>query len=172
MIGNLSTISARIKFDEDGFPNKRGNKIKMDHSSQCLLGGRVADIEVEYRVEDAISHDGADTGLYRPKEAQRNPLVLTLNDTQYRAHVKSDPTLFWKPSPRIRLTYIDRLHQNPEEPDNEELIGEMARPLANIRPKEAGNLLDLLITVLQYIPETRRPATRLVRHPWFSGSSN
>lgn len=165
MIGNLPTIFAGIKFDEDGFPNKRGNKIKMDHSSQCLLGGRVANIEAEYRVEDAISYDGADTGLYGPKEAQRNQLVLTLNDTQYRAHVKSDPTLFWKPSPRIRLTYIDRLHQNPEEPDNEELIVEMARHLAKIRPKETGNLLDLLITILQYISKTHQPTTKLVKHP-------
>lgn len=172
MIGNLPTIFAGIKFDEHGFPNKRGNKIKMDHSSQCVLGGLVANIEAEHRVEDAIIHDGADTRLYGMKEAQRNPLVLALNERQYHAHVKADPNLFWKPSPRPGLTYIDRLHQSPEVPDNEELIGEMARPLTKIPPKEAGNLLDLLITVLQYIPETRRPAAKLVKHPWFSGGSN
>lgn len=58
IIGNLPTIFAGIKFDGHGFPNKRGNKIKMYHSSQCLPGGRVANIEAEHRVKDAISHDG------------------------------------------------------------------------------------------------------------------
>lgn len=47
MTEDLPTIYAGIKFDEYGFPNKRGKKIKMDHSSQHLLGGRVANIEAE-----------------------------------------------------------------------------------------------------------------------------
>lgn len=172
IIGNLPTIFAGIKFDEHGFPNKRGHRIKMDHSSQCVLGGRVTNIEAEHRVEDAISHDGADTGLYGTKEVQRNPLVLALDERQYRAYVKADPNLFWKSSPRLGLTYIDRLHQNSDVAYNEELTGEMARPLTKIPPKEAGNLLDLLLTALQYIPEERRPAAKLLKHPWFSGGSN
>lgn len=171
MIGNPPTIFAGIKFDEDGFPIKRGSKIKMDHSSQCLLAGRIARIEAECRVEDAIRSDGADTGLYGPKEAERNPLVLALSDRHYRAHVKADPNLFWKPSPQFGLTCIDRLHQKPEEREKKELIGEMAKPLAKIPPEEAGNLLGLLNTVLQFVPETRRPAARLVKHPWFSAGS-
>lgn len=47
-IENLPTVFAGIKFnEEDGFPNKRGHKFKMDHSSRFLLGERVANIGVE-----------------------------------------------------------------------------------------------------------------------------
>lgn len=46
---------------------------------------------------------GADTVLYGAKEAPRNSLVLALNERQYRAHVKADLNLFWKPSPRLGL---------------------------------------------------------------------
>lgn len=170
-IENLPTVFAGIKFDEDGFPNKRGHKLKMEHSSRCLLGGLVANIEVEREVVDAISPSDADTELYELKEAQSNPLVVALRNGQYRAHVKADPNLFWKPFPRTGLTYIDCLYQNSEETDNEELIGKMARPLAKIPPEEAEDLLDLLSSVLRYTPDTRQQAAKLVKNPWFSGYS-
>lgn len=170
-IENLPTVFAGIKFDEDGFPNKRGHKFKMDHSSRFLLGERVANIEVECKVMDAISPSGADAGLHELKEAQSNPLVTTLSNRRYRARVKADPKLFWRPFPRTALSYIDCIYQDPEETDNEELIGKMARPLSKIPPREADYLLDLLTTVLRFIPETRQSAARLVKHPWFSGYS-
>lgn len=120
---------------------------------------------------DAINPSGADAGLHELKEAQGNPLVTTLSNGRYRAHVKADPKLFWRPSPRTGLSYIDCIYQDPEETDNEELIGKMARPLSKIPPKEADHLLDLLTTVLRFIPETRQSAARLFKHPWFSGYS-
>lgn len=78
-IEHLPNVFAGIKFDEDGFPNKRGQKLKMDHSSRLLLGERVANIEAEREVMDAISPSGADAGLHELKEAQSSPLVTTLS---------------------------------------------------------------------------------------------
>lgn len=69
MIGNLPTIFAGIKFHGHGFPNKRGKKIKKDHSSQCSLGGRVANIESRTQSLKMLSiMDGADTVLYGAKK--------------------------------------------------------------------------------------------------------
>ena len=118
-IENLPNVFAGIKFDEDGFPNKRGHKLKMDHSSQFLLGERVASIEAECEIMDAISPSGAGAGLHDLKAAQSNPLVTTLSNGRYRAHVKADLNLFWRPFLRTGLSYIVCIYQNPEETDNE-----------------------------------------------------
>lgn len=118
-IEHLPNVFAGIKFDEDGFPNKRVHKLKMDHSSRLLLGERVANIEAECEVMDAISPSGADAGLHELKAAQSSPLVTTLSNGRYGAHVKADPNLFWRPFPRTGLSYIDCIYQNAEETDNE-----------------------------------------------------
>ena len=130
----------RPKLDGDGYPDLSGKSRVPDNPAKEKICQFVAEIEVE------------------PREGGNN-------FDQTRPYIKSDLNLFWKPQP------ISCLYRPGDETEDEiEAEVEMwkgEKPSPKISSTEAEQLSNLLSLVLSYLPEERKSAASLAKHPWF-----
>lgn len=123
---------------------------------------RISQLVAEIEVEPRANSEGETRGL----EEARN------NSAQIRPYIRSDPNLFWKPLPTEETSYVDSLIRTWDEIDTEREMWKIEKPSPTILSTEAEQLSNLSSSVLSYLPERRKTAASLAKHPWFAEPVN
>lgn len=149
----------------EGYPEEYAPQIPMNPSRQIAripLDVKVKDIEAERISLPAVNIEFK--GRKPPIQAWKEKSF----SSEYRAHIKNNPNIFWKPFPSARSANIDDSELTFRQYRIERTMNKNMSPLPKISGEEFVSLTNLLSKILRYGPEQRISLEDLAQHPWLT----
>ncbi len=154
-----------VQFNEDGYLERYGCENPVDLSTQdesFPLDTLVKNIEAE-RISLPTTYIQSN-GRKESRRSRKNRRA----SVRFRAHIKTDPNILWKPFPSDRFAAIDLTEQSDLQIEPERLMSKEMTPLPKISAEESASLTDLLCKILRYEPQQRLSLEEIAQHTWLT----
>lgn len=165
VLGKLPHHWQFVQLNEDGYVERYGCENPVDLSTEdqvSSLDVMVKDIEAK-RISLPTIQIESNGG-----KASRSPGKDNPAPSEFRAHIKNHPNIFWKPFPSVRTAGIDDTEQFYRQRDTEDAMNKKMMSLPKISAEESSRLTDLLSKILRYEPQQRIPLEDITQHPWLT----
>lgn len=165
VLGDLPPHWGLAQSNDKGDSGPYGSEDPVDSSppiAKFPLDVLVKDIEAERislpRVNIGAKGEKPPGKAWKKKPASR----------EFRAHIKNNPDIYWKPFPSARFAGIDETEGYDRQIEIEMAMSEKMAPLPKICTEESVSLTDLLSKILRYEPAQRISLEDLAQHPWLT----
>lgn len=155
--------------NDKGDSGPHGSEDPVDLSPQIAkfpLDLLVKDIEAE-RISLPTVNVGVKGKNPRSKAWKKEPA-----SRKFRAHIKNNSDIYWKPFPSARYAGIDETEGSHRQIEIEEAMSEKMARLPKITTEESASLTDLLSRILRYQPAQRISLEDLAQHPWLTANES
>ena len=165
VLGRLPPCWNLEQFNDGGFLDPYVSK-PLEHPfpqiAEFPIDVQVKDIEAE-RISLPTIKIGSKEGKPPSKAWKMKPASSAI-----RAHIKNNPSIYWKPFPSGRSVGIDRTEGSDRRIEIEDAMSKKMTPLPKISAEESVSLTDLLSKFITYEPEQRISLEDLAQHPWLT----